>query len=117
MLKACLRAHGVEPGCFSKKCLNELIEFGVTDTHLMVSTEAEAIEGIAINVAWVCFGESGRTAAEIKAQVDSGDPYGHGFWEILAKNDPKRFALDQLDTTQYVNKLLKAEKNGTIGGR
>ena len=55
----------------------------------------------------------GYTAAEIKAEIDRGYPHGHVtfFWKVLANHHPERFALEQLDRTQSVNKLLEAEKS------
>ena len=72
-----------------------------------------AIEGVAINVAWIFLGKKGYTAAEIQEEIDRGHPHGHVtfFWKVLANHRPEWFALEKLDRTQSVNRLLEAEKS------
>jgi len=64
------------------------------------------IKGIAINIACICYGDKGFTPAEIKAGEDKGYPSNNIVWEVLAKHDPKRFGLDQLEKTQTINSRL-----------
>ncbi|MGB7098894.1 MAG: hypothetical protein WBD95_09010 [Xanthobacteraceae bacterium] len=113
MLKAGLEALGIDPNVFSEKCLTDLIELGASPIMRQTMGLDQAIGGIAANVAWVCFGSDGYTAAEIRAAIERGFPDNHVafFWEVLAKHDPKRFALDELGTTQSINRLLEAEKD------
>jgi hypothetical protein len=113
LLKTRLKALGIEPSVFSEECLTELIERGCGTKVCQVVGRTAAIEGVAINVAWVFFGKKGYTEAEIKAEIDRGYPHGHVtfFWKVLANHHPERFALEKLDETQSVNKLLEAEKS------
>ncbi len=113
MLNARLRALGIEPRVFSEECLTELIERGCGTKVCQVFGRTAAIEGVAINVAWVFLGKKGYTAAEIQAEIDRGYPHGHVtfFWKVLAKHHPEQFALEKLDRTQSVNKLLEADRS------
>lgn len=104
MLKTRLKALGIDPKSFSESLLNDLIEVGTT---LSTMKSEDAVEGIAVNVAWICFGEGGHAATEIAAAVERGYPHVSVFWEILAQHDPKRFALSELETTQYVSRLAR----------
>ncbi len=113
MLKTRLKALGIEPSVFSEECLTELIERGCGTKVCQVFGRTAAIEGVAINVAWVVLGRNGYTTPEIKAEIDRGHPHGHVtfFWKVLANHHPERFALENLDKTQSGNKLLEAEKS------
>ena len=80
------------------------------------------IEGIAIIIAQICFGEEEYTAAKIKAKVESRSMLLCPYWQIVARHDPKRFSLDKLESTQALNRkigrapnsLLKAEMPGMV---
>ncbi len=113
MLKTRLRAFGIEPTAFREACLTELIEHGCRTKVCQVFGRTAAIEGVAINVAWVFLGKKGYTAADIHAEIERGHPHGHVtfFWKVLAKHHPEQFALDRLDKTQSVSRLLEAEKS------
>jgi hypothetical protein len=115
MLRARLEALGIDPRVFSDECLTELIDRGTGYCRPPWPPRpgglAQAIEGLALNVAGICFGDKGYTAAEIAAAVERGDPFGTIFWEVLAKHDPKRFSLRELEKTQSINKMLEAVKN------
>jgi len=113
MLVSRLRALGIDPKAFSEECLTELIERGCGTKVRQSLGRTAAVEGVAINVAWVCLGKQGYTAPDIKADLDRGFPYGHVafFWKILAEHHPERFALKELDKIQSDNKLVEAEKH------
>jgi hypothetical protein len=111
MLKSRLKALGIDPKTFSDDCLAELIERGCGDNVRQIMGPVAAIEGVAVNVAWVCLGKKGYTVSDIKSDVDRGFPYGHAayFWNILAQHHPERFGLNELDHTQSLNRRVETE--------
>lgn len=116
ILRLRLKALGIEPGVFSEECLDELIECGCGTKVRQLVGRTAAIEGVAINVASVCFGNKGYTAQEINADLGRGYPHDHTtlFWKVLARHHPERFGLNELDRTQSLNKLSEAETSMRI---
>ncbi|HWY14297.1 MAG TPA: hypothetical protein VNX86_04060 [Rhizomicrobium sp.] len=113
MLESRLKVLGIEPGSFSAKCLTELVHIGTDFEKNLVSRKEylrrlpSSIVGIATNVQWICLGEDkDHTVEGIRALAECGMP--NVFWEVLAKHDPKRFALDQLEKTQASNRMLRS---------
>ena len=113
MLVSRLKALGIDPKVFSEECLAELIERGCGPKVRQALGRTAAIEGVAVNVAWVCLGKEGYSVPDIRADLDRGFPYGSAtfFWNVLMKHHPERFALNELDKTQSDSKLLEAEKS------
>lgn len=69
---------------------------------------AQSAQTAADLAAFVSTGEpSDWSAAEIKAGIDRDMP--DVVWGILAKHDPKRFALENLEKTQTINRTLLAD--------
>lgn len=64
----------------------------------------EAAETTAWSVFYITTGGGFWSAAEIKEGIDRGIP--NIVWQILAKHDPKRFSLDELEITQMTNTML-----------
>jgi hypothetical protein len=97
---------GVDPRVFSNACLDDLCRHAVSP--LFGSARANLLNNlhsIAVNVAWLCFGEGDGTSSRIKDGIERGLP--NYFWEVLAKHDHGRFALDKLEHTQATNRMLR----------
>jgi hypothetical protein len=114
MLKDWLRRLRIEPRVFSDECLTEMLEIGMShERRTLTASEYEqrlpgGIQGIAGNIRWICLGEDDCSAAKIKDAVQKGYPHVNVFWEILAKHDPKRFSLDELEMTQATNRSISS---------
>ena len=121
-----LKTLGIESRMLSDKCLTEIVECGIGYHQYMSATKAlhlkGDVEGIAIIIAQIYFGEGEYTAAKIKAKVESRSMLLSPYWQVLARHDPKQFALDRLESTQAFNRrigratncLLKSEMPGIV---
>jgi hypothetical protein len=107
ILKARLRDFGLDPQRFSEACLDELLYLTMR-THRIMGRPSTNVEGLAVAIAGICFGDRGCTAEEIKADLARG--LGSPHWEILAKHDPGRFSLEQLERTQLFNRVGEEAK-------
>lgn len=112
MLKAALRNFRIEPRVFSEECLTEVLEVGLMFERRNLSafeyqkSLSGGILGIAGNIRWICIGEGDCNAMKIKGAVQKGYPQINVFREILAKHDPERFGLEELEMTQTTNRVL-----------
>lgn len=84
----------VPSGILSDACLDELTSFARSPLKAPVRQNLESnLEGVALNVAWVCQGHEEATPAKLAKSQNI-------FWQIMAKHDPARFSLENLAETQ-----------------
>lgn len=110
-LKKELTRVNISPTGFSEACIKELADHIVTviEFEIEVGTEKgpvnsfieEHARGVAMLVYNIVTGEDGYTVEEIKGGV--ANETANWVWKILAKHDPQRFGLENLEMTQTIN--------------
>jgi hypothetical protein len=112
-LKKELTRANISPTGFSEECMKELASHIVTLIEFRIemglekgpvnSFIEEHARAVATMVYDIVTGEEGYTVDEIREGV--ANETANWVWQILAKHDPKRFGLDNLEKTQAVNAL------------
>jgi len=111
-----LTSLGIDPAGFSRQCINGLADEAVASTkrfqelglnepgpwHSNLQEHAEAMAG---DVYAIVVGEGDFSAERIKEAVNNDT--APAAWHILAKHDPKRFALAALEKTQWTNAVMR----------
>ena len=102
----------VEPSIFSAACMNDLAESSIRVAKFIGQTYhdpwrshlQETAEGVALHIHALTTGEAGWTADDMREhQRQDTTPEA---WEILAKHDPRRFSLENLEKTQRASKII-----------
>lgn len=116
VIKTKLTALGIDPLTFSDECIGELadntintakleatVSPGPWRSHLqsVAETTAEMVHAIVV-------GEGDYSVDRIREETATDTaPWA---WRVLVTHDPKRFALDTLETMQDTNAFLRSEK-------
>jgi len=109
-----LIALGIEPRTFSDACISEMADnsINIAKMEAMVtpgpwrSHLQEIAEGTAAMVHAVIIGGGDCSAERIRKEAEMGTaPW---VWQVLAKHDPKRFALENLEAMQDTNYIMRS---------
>jgi hypothetical protein len=110
-LRKHLRAVGISATSFSKPCMKELVSAIVSMSKLEMMMDKngptnayidDTAQAFARDIHALICGEGHFAAAEIAHYAES-----NFLWRILALHHPEKFSLENLQTTQDVNSILR----------
>lgn len=116
MIEKRLRSLEIDPADFPRQCVDALAEeaiatakwfhqLGIGKPRSWRDNLEEHAEAVADHVYAVLLGIGDFSATRIEAAVS--DDAAPSVWRVLAKHDPNRFALVNLDKTQWTSSMMR----------